>query len=580
MADLLWRKFCATINEISQDITLNNIPDPIISETTEEGVPIRKLFIGNLAERTTNKDLQKLFSNYGKVNSCYIKRNNGKSNFAFITFNDVEGGIKARKAASRMEIQLHCRILRVSSANSWHQPDSVENQRRFLKNKLDDSDESIKIHEFIEPDFNESPIHILNDDCLMEIFLYLPIADRIRTERVCKRWQAVSQESWRAVKSLDLEKNTWGLSSKIRIRAVDTTTLRKVLIRCGQYLTNLDLSQYPHLLSSSTLTIVGKFCPNLQCINIKALELSPSGIYSLMNNCQSINKLTIKSLTGPCEKDLSQLFNVNKKLKYFAVDGDGHISGKCLEYLPQNIEEIHLNCCLSLVSNHFNLALQKFNNLHSLTLNSCVCITDSTLETIGEIKTIINLEFSGSNPMISAISMNNLAKLINLQQLCLSQNLAVTDEFLINISNKCKKLKSLDISYCGAVTNKGINAIATLTELEILKLKWLVQITDEAFENFHNIKVLECWSCTNIRDRGIIKLIEMAPNLRTLDLSGCSITNDAIKAAISITLKRTNNIVLQMIVGGNETNLQELYEISPWLLIINVDLSLLGNINN
>ncbi|KAK0075807.1 hypothetical protein PV326_011261 [Microctonus aethiopoides] len=563
MADLLWRKFCATINEISQDITLNNIPDPIISETTEEGVPIRKLFIGNLAERTTNKDLQKLFSNYGKVNSCYIKRNNGKSNFAFITFNDVEGGIKAREAASRMEIQLHCRILRVSSANSWHQPDSVENQRRFLKNKLDDSDESIKIHEFIEPDFNESPIHILNDDCLMEIFLYLPIADRIRTERVCKRWQAVSQESWRAVKSLDLEKNTWGLSSKIRIRAVDTTTLRKVLIRCGQYLTNLDLSQYPHLLSSSTLTIVGKFCPNLQCINIKALELSPSGIYSLMNNCQSINKLTIKSLTGPCEKDLSQLFNVNKKLKYFAVDGDGHISGKCLEYLPQNIEEIHLNCCLSLVSNHFNLALQKFNNLHSLTLNSCVCITDSTLETIGEIKTIINLEFSGSNPMISAISMNNLAKLINLQQLCLSQNLAVTDEFLINISNKCKKLKSLDISYCGAVTNKGINAIATLTELEILKLKWLVQITDEAFENFHNIKVLECWSCTNIRDRGIIKLIEMAPNLRTLDLSGCSITNDAIKAAISITLKRTNNIVLQMIVGGNETNLQELYEISP-----------------
>lgn len=82
-----------------------------------------------------------------------------------------------------MEIQLHCRILRVSSANSWHQPDSVENQRRFLKNKLDDSDELIKIHEFIEPDFNESPIHILNDDCLMEIFLYLPIADRIRTER-------------------------------------------------------------------------------------------------------------------------------------------------------------------------------------------------------------------------------------------------------------------------------------------------------------------------------------------------------------------------------------------------------------
>lgn len=213
---------------------------------------------------------------------------------------------------------------------------------------------SAKIIEEQQMPPEDSPIQVLNDDCLIEIFLYLPIADRIRMERVCKRWQALSQESWRSVKRLDLVRNNWGLSPKIRLQNIDTSTLRKVLIKCGQFLTHLDLSKYPHMLGSSTLTIVGKFCPNLQCINVKALELSPSGIHSLMTNCQSISKFVMKSLTGPCEKDLSQLFMVNKKLQIVEIEDD-HITGKCLGVLPaETIDEVSMKYCTSVVSNYFD----------------------------------------------------------------------------------------------------------------------------------------------------------------------------------------------------------------------------------
>ncbi|KAL7290980.1 hypothetical protein TKK_0015124 [Trichogramma kaykai] len=36
----------------------------------------------------------------------------------------------------------------------------------------------------------------LNDDCLERIFQFLPYENRIAVERICKRWQIVSQRSW------------------------------------------------------------------------------------------------------------------------------------------------------------------------------------------------------------------------------------------------------------------------------------------------------------------------------------------------------------------------------------------------
>ncbi|XP_015125099.1 putative RNA-binding protein EEED8.10 [Diachasma alloeum] len=576
MAGMIYCNLLGALRELTQvsgDLALVNVPEPLISPVTEEGVPIRKLFIGNLAERTTNKDLQKLFSEYGKVDSCYIKRNQGKSNFAFVTFNAVEGGIKARKAAQRMELQLHCRILRVSSADSWHQPDSIENQKRFssLKEKQNKNEEQVSVQQIPQDD---SPIQVLNDDCLIEIFLYLPIADRIRMERVCKRWQALSQESWRSVKRLDLVRGNWGLSPKIRLQNIDTSTLRKVLIKCGQFLTHLDLSKYPHLLGSSTLTIVGKFCPNLQCINVKALELSPSGIASLMTNCQNITKFVMKSLTGPCENYLSQLFMVNKKLVKVEIE-DEHVIGKCLGQLPTDtVEEIHLILCTSVLSTYFDAALQKFPSLKKLTLNTCVCLTDSSLKTIGKIETLTHLELSGNYPTFSASSMNHLTNLSNLEHLNLCHNIVVTDEFLINLSGSCKKLNHLDITGCEAITNKAIGSLSSLPRLESLVISWLTQVTDQPLGNLQSLKILTCWGCQLIQDAGVVKLIKMAPNLVSLDLSRCSISNSTIEAAISTTKHRKTHTMLKIIVGKTKVELSQISGVSPFLQIVNIDLSM------
>lgn len=172
---------------------------------------------------------------------------------------------------------------------------------------------------------------------------------------VCKRWHAVSQESWRAVKRLDLSLPTWGAISGKSAPSIDTPTLRKVLLRCGRFLNHIDLSQISHRLRQSTLTIVGKFCPNLQTIDTTSLNVSSSGIEALTHNCGDIRKLSLGACTSSCDNDLTKLFSKNRKLRYLKISQNSLVTGKCLAHLPADgVEEISLSQCNAVTSCNFS----------------------------------------------------------------------------------------------------------------------------------------------------------------------------------------------------------------------------------
>lgn len=63
------------------------------------------------------------------------------------------------------------------AADSWNQPDSIE--QRFSEKKPDIE----YTQEYTQDYFRNAPIHMLNDDCLIHIFQFLLIADRVRIER-------------------------------------------------------------------------------------------------------------------------------------------------------------------------------------------------------------------------------------------------------------------------------------------------------------------------------------------------------------------------------------------------------------
>lgn len=163
------------------------------------------------------------------------------------------------------------------------------------------------------------------------------------------------------IKTLDLSSSTWGF---VHTGYINTALLRKILLKCGKFLTRIDLDEPAHYLSQSTLTIIGKLCPNLTCINITTLTVCASGIRTLANNCRNIIKFCLGPSTYSCDNELKYLFKLNQNLECLVITRN-NILGKCLLCLPeQTMHTIILDRCTYLQDNHLSMV----NRLFSLSL--------------------------------------------------------------------------------------------------------------------------------------------------------------------------------------------------------------------
>ncbi|KAK0077183.1 hypothetical protein PV325_004320 [Microctonus aethiopoides] len=119
----------------------------------------------------------------------------------FITYTDENNASKVRKAANKRKISYQGELLNVMPAYKQNQPDSnlkmplkkLQSRKRQKKSSKVNSDKSLL-----------PTINILDNDCLIKIFSYLPIKNRMRIERVCKRWQTVNQQAWSDIKELEI----------------------------------------------------------------------------------------------------------------------------------------------------------------------------------------------------------------------------------------------------------------------------------------------------------------------------------------------------------------------------------------
>lgn len=174
---------------------------------------------------------------------------------------------------------------------------------------------------------------------------------------VCKRWRDLSQDSWHMIKTLDLSPFTWGFTCTDKMR---TALLRKILLKCGRFLTRINLNDSSQCLSQSTLTIIGKLCPNLTNIDVTALTVCASGIRTLANNCRNITKFNLGPSTYSCDNELKCLFKLNQNLEYLAITKNS-ILGKCLLCLPeQTMNTIILDHCDYLQDTHLSLVNRLF----------------------------------------------------------------------------------------------------------------------------------------------------------------------------------------------------------------------------
>ncbi|XP_071653271.1 putative RNA-binding protein EEED8.10 [Temnothorax longispinosus] len=518
-----------------------------------DGVPIRKLFVTNLARETNKNHIRTFFSTYGHVHACrFVYRNQGINNCAFVTFTKAADAATAMRDGIEKRITLHDRRLKVRPAYSWYQPDSAD-QTFYSTTETGEtpqlSTEQYVHNDRLTNDIENVSIHMLNDHCLKHILQFLPIVHRVRIEIVCKRWRRVVNNSWHTTETLDLSPSTWGIA---HTHTIPMVVLRKILLKCGKFLTRINLNDPNNCLTEDTLNVIGQLCPNLTNIDVTGLtSVAASDIRALAKHCRNITELHLGSVTSKCDSELNRLFALNEKLRHLAITVNC-ISGKCLSFLPaQTMRTIILDRCYCLGDAHLSTALKNLKNLKHLAIVKCPRIAESTFQVVGQYcKTLTTLELNGNFPLAQTTDMSYFNQLVDLQVLKITHNPKVSDRFFIGLVQHCQQLTNVDITGCHYVTDVGLTAIASLARLDKLVVSYTRLLTDDGLKNVRGLKELECRRCL-FSDRAVTTLIRSSPELRLLDIFGCrNITDSTLEVAKHVCSGRTNNVTLNVICGG------------------------------
>lgn len=197
----------------------------------------------------------------------------------------------------------------------------------------------------------------LSDNVLVKIFSYLSAQQRIRIERVCKRWNQISKSSWTKFNVINYSTFTPDLPVSIQVWPVcwrrpvlNNQTLKAILFRCGKYLKFLDLSGYRDTLDYRVLSVVGQYCPNLETINLTGILVTNSSLRSLALRCFKLKSVIFQRCfqDSIIDRGLSYLLSNCPELISLNLSENERITGNCFHDLPPRLRFLVLSTCYEL----------------------------------------------------------------------------------------------------------------------------------------------------------------------------------------------------------------------------------------
>ncbi|XP_047505716.1 dynein regulatory complex subunit 6-like [Pieris napi] len=575
---------------------------------TEDGIPIRKLYVSNLPAKTTRSELFGIFAPYGFIKSCWLRMGDRGPNrsptptYAFVTFSNPADAHKALLAPFH-EKQLRGYNLRISPADSWHQPVEDSEGRvhwkplgertdaRLCPNDLDqhpgsevsiagssaNHDGETNSQKSEEDDDSDSYniLNILNQDCMSHILSYVPVLDLIRSERVSKRWRNMINEHLQGIRTF---KTSWWRATGIRLT---TAVLRRLLQRLGGSLHHLHIDHSWSALNDRTAHTVGKYCPNLE--SLKVVSMNTKNWNPLIYGCKELTELTFVSCHKLTDSSLVHAVKPESKVEKISVANNSHVTGLFLNITqPSKLTSLSFYNCYSLQGPVLCVALNILPNLTTLKLDLCPIyvwkVIPLILNKLPQLEELSLREYMTVGECVMQVSTDefcsSFATLKNLKRLHLSNNIYVSNSVLKQVGQTCHELEYLNISNCNSKLNcvqpgagdEGVIAIcSSCPSLTYLDVSYLAGLSHTGLRSIVKLKSLQTLICRGnpvVTTTPFIDIVESCYYLEELDLCGCNnVTEEIIPPLIKSVEAHPRKIVTRLAGTAayleNEENLED-----------------------
>ncbi|XP_050667263.1 F-box/LRR-repeat protein 7-like [Leptidea sinapis] len=550
---------------------------------TEDGIPIRKIYVTSLPAKTTRLELFAVFAQYGFIKSCWLKMGERGPNktpiptYAFVTFGDPADARKALCAPPH-EKKIRDRILKISPADSWHQPaEDINGRVQWKQPSATESSHSWGVAENLDVQNNNgNPVtdevltteesynilDVLNMDCWSLILSHVPLTDLIRSERVSKKWKDVVHLYLNSIRTF--KTSSWQLDQV----KLTTAVLRQVLQRFGASLIRLHIDHNWSDLNDRTAHTVGKYCPNLE--EVKVAGMHTKNWNPLMYGCKQLKKIDFVSCYKLTDASLVHVVKSDASIEELSVSNNTHLTGLFLTNCskPSKLTSLSFYNCYSLQGTVVNAAMDTLPCLTCLKLDVCPPsmwkLIPNILRKVPQLEELSlseNISMDGPVPVLIHELCDSIGILTKLKRLNLSRNIFITNEVIKQVAQSCSKLEDLNISGCNSrksfshkgVSDESIVAICSqctlLTNLNVSYLAGLSNTGLAAVVKLSRLVTLMSRGNISITAKPIVAILNKCHYLEELDLCGCeSVTEEVISAGERALLQHPRPLAL--LLGG------------------------------
>lgn len=385
---------------------------------------------------------------------------------------------------------------------------------------------------------NDLPIEILAKILSDRI---LDVAQRIRNERVCKRWQNVSSNL------------SWNLYSFHRSLFPEKATLTDddidwVLNRCGPSVRHFvwsDVDPSP----SRILQSVSVHCSNIESLTLHKVGEFDCKLKDVFEHCVYLKCLTIRDSKFSNEYvTLQQDLNLCQNLESLVIQGNEGVLGLCVPTQSNKLKTLILKSYNAFAEEQM-LPLKKCEKLENIAFISCN-INNSVLEFVFK-------QFSSQLKSLAMIQTELIDYLLlpfylmtDLRVLVIANDVQFRDHALGEILLKCPgRLCTLNISGT-SITQLGVHQLSARRDIVDIDLSdfqnHLINVNDELLHlsNMQSLKSLMVRNYIWLNDDVCIKITENCKSLQHLDITGCCQITNRTAEELKLQVRQTRLTVL------------------------------------
>lgn len=378
--------------------------------------------------------------------------------------------------------------------------------KRYLENSLLFGAASLFFQEIILREFRDRQKEFYPLEVGVEVFL--DIVEYVRTDDVIDLWKKKPGE----IEAVLRQARLWGLpglvlfSEKILGRYIERETVFELLLKAhveGWWELRRACYEFINGLGLGVQFVEG---PGLF---LKFLEFHERSLDVFEKVRGEVTHLGIGGVltTSP---EFVRVVNSAPKLQ--GLDISSSVSSEYLRDIPENLQE--------------------------LDLSMCTWLTYDSLKTITEVCPDLNLLRLCSNVQLNFSAWGVLQRLNRLVSLDVSRCEQIGDEDFKIIMKSCSRLTDFACEECRRIGDKGFYELAVgvpnLLNVKLAGTTISNALLIEIASRCRNLRSIDITRCKLITDKGVVETVKHCPSLKEFNVSQCNVHEKAVKEIKSI----------------------------------------------